>query len=68
MNNDNPEILIPLDLCMRLIGLEEKPRQPWHQILFQRTITRLVHEQGPFKVKMAMARLLEDWRQLQNLL
>jgi len=64
---EDQEILMPLDLCMRIIGLEEKPKNLADQNLFRKVITDQVRRYGLYEVKKSRARLLEDWLQLQSL-
>ena len=62
------EILLPLELCMKLIGLEEKPQNPADRQLFQKTVTEQAHRYGLYKVKKYRQRLLDEWELLQSLL
>jgi hypothetical protein len=69
-SNIEREILIPLELCMKIIQLpqEEKPTDPADQNLFQEAVTAQVHRYGIFQVKRYRQRLLNEWRYVQTLL
>ena len=64
------EVLFPLDLAVKIMGLEDRdiPESLELQNLIQEVVTDQVRRYGLHQVKKYRARLLEDWRQLQALL
>jgi hypothetical protein len=69
MDMDTAELkILPLELCMKLIGLKEKPTDPYHQALIRDTISAAVIRYGYFGVRKYRQRYLDEWNYLQTLL